>query len=361
MKLVDLIALPKEDPTELFKHRLLCRGGTMLLVGPTGSGKSTLENAWCVSWSLGKPCFGIVPTRPLRIVVVNAENDARDMREQVEGAVEALNLTADERTMVNERIVFVTEAKLTGATLCEMVRRVAIEHRADLIVLDPILAYLAGDANSQVDVGTFFRRQLKPVLDEVGAAALVVHHVAKPSLGRGNKSGQRADAYAGAGSAEFANFARSVISLEPTAVPDEFVLRLHKRGKRARWVDADGNRIMARYLRQSQVPGELRWTEISAAEHSACKPSVSQPSREPTVDEFVSIFPDDNSMSARDNLLSTVQIKDAVKRRGWEFSRYAHFRDRAVKEGRLATAIIARGAVLTGLKDQVARYHEEKR
>ena len=32
---------PKDDPNELLKHRYLCRGSGMLVVGPTGIGKST--------------------------------------------------------------------------------------------------------------------------------------------------------------------------------------------------------------------------------------------------------------------------------------------------------------------------------
>ena len=31
------------DPNELLKYRYLCRGGGMLLVGPAGVGKSTLQ------------------------------------------------------------------------------------------------------------------------------------------------------------------------------------------------------------------------------------------------------------------------------------------------------------------------------
>src|SRR5271169_5429764 len=42
------------DPAELLKHRYLCRGGGLLLVGPTGHGKSSLAMQLMIKWALGQ-------------------------------------------------------------------------------------------------------------------------------------------------------------------------------------------------------------------------------------------------------------------------------------------------------------------
>src|SRR5450759_79634 len=47
-----------DDPDELLKHRFLCRGGGMLLVGPTGIGKSSFAMQAMILWTLGRNCFG---------------------------------------------------------------------------------------------------------------------------------------------------------------------------------------------------------------------------------------------------------------------------------------------------------------
>lgn len=126
------------------------------------------------------------------------------------------------------------ENKHTGAVLCEIVRRLAMAHRADIIVIDPALAYLGGDSNSQADVGNFLRTSLQPVLDEIGAAAIIVHHSSK-GVQTGTKTSTRSDAYVGTGSAEWANASRAVVSVSPTEIPGVVELIAAKRGGRLKW------------------------------------------------------------------------------------------------------------------------------
>ena len=54
---------PDDDPNELLKRRYLCRGGSLLVVGPTGVGKSSLTMQAGMRWSAGQPFFGLTPAR----------------------------------------------------------------------------------------------------------------------------------------------------------------------------------------------------------------------------------------------------------------------------------------------------------
>jgi hypothetical protein len=348
-KILELLAIPDGDPFEIFKHRLLCRGGIGLLAAGTGVGKSTLLGKAMVHWVLEMECFGFQPTHGLRIIYVQAENDVRDCKEQVQAALKPLNLTAEKLQMVNDRLLFITEVERTGATFCEVLRRAAIDHRADLIVIDPVLAYVECEANSQLDVGNFLRRQLKPILDETNTAALLVHHTAKP-VAQKNRVFQRSDAYVGSGSSEWGNVPRVVVSIEATDVSGDFLLKLAKRGSRARWIGEDGKPTNKRYLRQSRIPGEITWEEILESVHLREKGALAKPSNIPTMDEFLQLFPDNENVDARANLLTTQEIKDAFKGRGWEVTRYAALRDRAVTEGHLGIIVGAKNLKLTGLK-----------
>src|SRR3954471_16663965 len=64
LRLIDVPASPEGDPDELLKKRYLCRGGGLLIAGPTGIGKSSFTMQLMVEWALGYDSFGIMPARP---------------------------------------------------------------------------------------------------------------------------------------------------------------------------------------------------------------------------------------------------------------------------------------------------------
>lgn len=85
-----LVAPTPGDGTELLRHRFLCRRGGALLVGPTGIGKSSFSMQAAACWALERSCFGIAPARPLRSVIIQAENDDGDMAEMRDGVLAGL-------------------------------------------------------------------------------------------------------------------------------------------------------------------------------------------------------------------------------------------------------------------------------
>lgn len=89
-RLDELVAHAANDPAELLRNRFLCRGGGLLLVGPTGVGKSSLSMQAKILWALGRPAFGIVPARPLKSLLIQAENDDGDLAEMRDGVIKGL-------------------------------------------------------------------------------------------------------------------------------------------------------------------------------------------------------------------------------------------------------------------------------
>ena len=347
-KLKELLALPPIDPNELFLHRLLCRHGLGLLVGPSGLGKSTFIMAGAVKWAWGIEHFGFKPLRPLRLLVAQAENDLYDMREQFGGCIRSMKLTDEQFEFINERISIVTINSVVGDEFCEVLRRLIIEHRADLVVIDPALAYLGGDANSQVEVGRFLRKGIAPVLAETNSAAILVHHTPKLVFSKGAAS-NRSDAYAGAGSAEWANFSRLVFGINPTDVADHFELFLGKRGRRAGWKDAEGNTITKRFIRHAREDGDLLWSEVSDEEFESLKPTDGGEKHEATADEFLSLFPATyDGTDPKAALLSTDSIKAMLKAKGWAVLGYAKLRDALVERGELDVLVGHSNSKLTG-------------
>lgn len=258
-----------DSPEELLRNRYLCRGGGLLLAGPTGIGKSSLSMQFMISWALGRPVFGIEPARPIKSLLIQAENDDGDLAEMRDGIVKGLELTPEEREEAFSQILVVQENARAGAAFfSDTVRPLLEQHRPDLIFIDPALAYLEGDSNSTADVGEFLRRQLNPLLAQFECASVVVHHTRKPS-GKAETAGMLfgEGAYLGAGSIEWANWARAVLALRATTSPGVFELHAGKRGGRLRWVAEDGEtRVFSKYIAQAKGDGEICWRPATTEE-----------------------------------------------------------------------------------------------
>ncbi|MDX9794527.1 MAG: AAA family ATPase, partial [Kiritimatiellia bacterium] len=74
--------VPEErNPAALFRSGWLRKGGGAFIIAPSGVGKSVMTVQAAICWALGLPFFGICPVRPLKIVVIQAEDD----REEIAG------------------------------------------------------------------------------------------------------------------------------------------------------------------------------------------------------------------------------------------------------------------------------------
>jgi hypothetical protein len=218
--------------------------------------------------ALERPAFGIAPAHPLKIILVQAENDDGEIAEARDGISAGMQLTVEEKDIVGSNIKVVHEDTLAGTKFFEMLDAVLVEHPVDLIIIDPALAYLDGDTSSQRDVSQFLRRGLNPLLRRHECGALVVHHTNKPSQDKQKNGWQAGDyAYAGSGSAEWANWARAVIMLGSKGDHRRFDLVLGKRGNRAGWKNRDeGARFMA-HLEHSKLEGQIHWRELTDEEY----------------------------------------------------------------------------------------------
>lgn len=253
-----------DDPDELLARRFLCRSGGLLLVGPTGIGKSSLSLQLMVLWAMGREAFGIRPPRPLKSILVQAENDDGDLAEVRDGVIGGLHLDPAEAQQAMENIIVVREDARTGAAFfVETVEPLLMEHQPDLLWIDPALAYLGGEASSQKDVGGFLRNLLNPLLVRYRCACVVVHHTNKPATGREKTEWSGGDfAYLGSGSIEWANWARAVIAVRSVGSHSVFELRAAKRGRRLGWKEADGmTPTLARMIAHAREPGVICWQD----------------------------------------------------------------------------------------------------
>lgn len=227
--------LPEPDaPDELFRRRYLTRGNAWQISAETGVGKSVFVYQGAVLWANGLPFLGFEPCRPLRILVIQAENDDGECAEIMNGIALGCRLTPEQRAAASRNVVFYRfKGGVVGAHLMMILRTLLERHRPDLLVLDPFSAFFDGDLAPR-DVSRFYRQELRPLLEDFSVGCLVVHHFGKPP---GVPAGRQVrfdnqHAYAGAGAAEQANFCRAVVSISATKDPHIFRIHYGKRGSR---------------------------------------------------------------------------------------------------------------------------------
>jgi len=281
----------KEDPSCILgSHRWLCKGGSMLIVGQSGTGKSSLMMQAAVHWCLGRDFFGIKPAKPLRAVVLQAENDAGDISEALQDVIAGAYLDSDERATLREHLAIFRDTVSTGTTFTAALRQLVIDQQADIVFVDPLLSFAGIDVSDQEQASKFLRHDLAPILLETGAVLVAMHHTGKPKAASDKEGHTVADlAYAGLGSSEFTNWFREVAVLfrcqgeEPI-----YKFGLTKRRGRAGLKDHANQFKGEIYIRHAAEKGVIRWEYSqppsesepeSTQRHSDSSPAKGSPRR----------------------------------------------------------------------------------
>jgi hypothetical protein len=253
----ELECIPADHSSYLLGNRLLRRGETAALVGPSGLGKSTTAVQMAMQWSAGLPALELVPLSPMRVVMVQGENDEAEMCMLTSGIIAAAGFTPEQIEKVEEN--FVMAEVTSGEKLTAMLKEYVVEHDADLVILDPLFVYYSGEINSASSLGQFLRGMALE-FKELDVAVLFVHHTAKRKTAQGGSSGSLDPVYGSMGSSEFSNVARIIFTLDHhPKVPGCAKLMIGKRGGRSPWTDGDGKRVSEIHLKPSGNPETPFW------------------------------------------------------------------------------------------------------
>lgn len=326
-----------DDPNALIGHlgRFLGRGGSMLTVGPSGIGKSTLIASLVLHGAAGRTWHGITFRRPLKILVVQAENDDGDLKEMLTGAFSAAGFDFETVASASGNLTWCQECSRTGVEFCQWLERLVVALGVDLVVIDPLLSYVGDDISQQSVASAFLRNGLQPILKRTGCIALLVHHTGKPSKDRSAMAGwSESDfSYLGLGSSDVTNWARAIAVFTPAGV-DTGVFRftITKRGRRAGMIDAFSKEVATTIFLKHAGRG-LGWVQCEAPPESAPRNGGRKSSL--SAADVLKAAGSPDTMIRRDRLIAELTLQHSVS-------------DRTVREK--VDALVAAGRIVVAEK-----------
>lgn len=257
------------DPNNVLGQRWLCRGSSLVIVGQSGIGKSSFCMQLMILWALGLAALGIKPVRPLRSLLIQAENDPGDLAEMYQGVRQGMSITSDHQTILEERVFIYRDTTHTGSDFVTLASALIERHQPDLVWCDPLLNYIGDEISEQKVISDFCCRQLNAVSQRTGVIWCLLHHTGKPSRDPKAASHWTASdlAYSGLGSSALVNWSRETAVLARVKTPDgmvpTFQLSMTKRRKRAGLKTVGGEPTDTIFLCHSDKGG-ICWQQCDA-------------------------------------------------------------------------------------------------
>src|ERR1043165_7735272 len=223
----DELLKPVSYENNLIGDRFLERKCGMIIYGAAGSGKSVAANQLLTHFAAGLKAFHLAPVRPLRIVIFQTEDSLDDTREFLAGILSAPDWTSESRELVKQNLVILpTIAGGSPSLLAGQLRQAAIKYKADLLSVNPLLAFCPGDPSKEL--GGILYHFIDPVIKEMNVGFIGIHHTTKSNNRDTSQYGTHDWQYMAAGDARVANWPRAMISIEESSWP-VYRFRISKR------------------------------------------------------------------------------------------------------------------------------------
>lgn len=234
-------------------------GCFVMLIGPSYVGKSTLLAQLTINFSIGKSWLFFHISRPLRVMIVQAE-DPENKLIKMGQMVKQMGLNQKQIELADQNTAVLTIRDMQDTGAIQEVERHAVFFKPNIICINPLTSYLSQGVYKEETINKFLRVDLTPMLDRIGASALVVHHPPKPMLGAETKNLTAFELqYGGAGMAALTNAPRGNLFLTHI---DESIFKLAV----GKGFDDLGGEQTSAYLLRSKPNGIMHWNECGKDE-----------------------------------------------------------------------------------------------
>jgi hypothetical protein len=227
-----------DNSKSLLGNRWLSIEQGAFIIAPSGHGKSTWVIQAAACWSCGLPAFGIFPGRPLRILIIQSEDDDNDIIEMA-WLIDRLNLTPVQRELVRQNTHIEWVNDVIGQQFFNAADDLLDAFPADILIINPYSAYQGGDIKDDRINNDFLRIYLSALMAKYKCATLPIHHTTKTNYQKTKDFNWYDWMYAMAGSAALTNWARGVLIMVPSIVPGVYRFIAAKRFEKIGWPDRE--------------------------------------------------------------------------------------------------------------------------
>lgn len=184
--LVELLALADGQIDFLIGPHLLARGGSMILYGKAGVGKSWLVTNVAFELARGAPWLGF-PAKKCRVMIVQGEQAEKLFAERMMDYVKEHKLAPGE-LRTNIRFINNTQLRLDSQHGWAELEREIKEWRPDVVIFDCLYQFIASETD-QVCINRF-TDGCTYLQDRYGVASIIVHHPRKADRAGGDDHGE---------------------------------------------------------------------------------------------------------------------------------------------------------------------------
>lgn len=263
----------------LLGNRWLSVGQGAFFVAPSGHGKSTSAIQAAACWSCGRSAFSIHPVKPLRLLIVQSEDDDNDVIE-MSWLTDRLAFTPAERELVRKNTHLEWLNDVTGTEFFQVVDDFLTAFPADVLIINPYSAYQGGDIRDDKLNNWFLRIRLSALLAKHHCGALPIHHSPKTQFQKSEEFSWFDWMYTMAGGSALTNWARGVLIMVPTSVPGTYKFIAAKRFEKIGWQEREY------WFSHSLEAGKFLWLPSTQAQIASAKGG-----RNSTPDDVLTLVP----------------------------------------------------------------------
>ena len=257
----------------------LRRGQFALVTSTTGAGKSVLCTQMAISWTLGAACCGLRPIRPLKVWVIQSEDDEDRVARDRDDISASLFRNVGDYKMWGcwEAVQFVDfNGKMGLEFLATLDRELGVDG-PDVVLISPLNAYFGGNLKEGSDATLFLKggkrgdkeyKGFERILKERGCAAVLFCHTGKPPSTSEQKAwlNDSFSAYKFCGASEFVDAARSALTFLPCRnAKGKFIFDACKNGSGLGWTDGKGE-VTTKSIWSWGDGGKHYWAEVAKSE-----------------------------------------------------------------------------------------------
>lgn len=188
IKTIHQILTTPADALSWIYEPWLGAGEMVVLAGEPGLGKSWVALDLAIRAGLGKPFAGIAykPADKFRVLYVDEENNYRLIRHRIGKIIDGLDIGFYDIDPSRFSVHYSIENGINfdDPDSLAKLQTVCQQLQPNLIVLDSLVRVHRRDENSNADMSALIGGTIKPMARQVGAACLIIHHLAKPGKDR---------------------------------------------------------------------------------------------------------------------------------------------------------------------------------